>query len=890
MNLPEILKPLARELDYDRPQVLIVVGTGVSLEASGESCASWLGLLENGITHLVNQRTWTKEIGDANRTLLQNAFARSPFDLNEALQRAESISNALGGASNARFAAWLESSIGTLKARRDHMETLDKIRDLYNTGALILTTNYDNLLCDVTGDSFVTWEDHEEFQRVVNRTRRGILHIHGHWSRPSSVILGSSSYARIVAEPNLQTAFRSLAMTWSWLYVGCGNGGLNDPNLGKLLQWVAKAFPNSKRDDYFLSTKAAVQALAAMSSLPPRLHFVEYARHEDLPEILHAITPAARCAPFEPLGPDCDYVRRPGTSPESIPFPSWTEYLAGEVPRLPVDDVVELRLSTHHWAYVRDVASVGKTTLAIRQATGPEQRKYPTYYLDLKDVAEALDESPEETTEAEAALRRLTRPGVLFILDNANRKPHLVQRLWTQWDQRRRGSQMLVLATEVQSTAANPTDDALRALEQHTENAPIGLRPTPNDLAAVFRYVVRRLQKEKRVALPEPTEEALTTWHQPYGCDLASFAAAVTNEYGNILKPSWNYALPPAAAADWMERRHLRTLTLEDRQNLICLAVFAGQEFELEVQQDGLPHPQRANKLLNCDLVKRVERGQLKHKQFSLREPGWGELVLGTCEPPPDKSLVMQAAALRSPFLCLQLINLLRSGGHQIQLDSLWSSLENPAISERIANGLLDVDLLSPVRLAIAAAADHRDGVASNLWVAIEANPLRLTARALESSLLVVAAFLDAARLEGQRKLTDQVWGILYQQSSKLAEKALQEQLHIVAIFLRAARAYGATDLARKVWLLLADRIHELVMKARETPLGGMVGFLRIATQHEQLFNPADLRKHTQMIHQVWAALADDTKRLVDLAFETQLNYLASFLSTAREHGQCQLV
>jgi hypothetical protein len=452
MNLPDVLKPLARELDYDRPQVLIVVGTGVSLGATGESRAGWLGLLGNGVRHLVDQGTWTKEIGDANRTLIQKAFASSPFELSEALQRAESISNALGGAADTRFAAWLESTVGTLKARKGYMGTLEKIRDLHDAGALILTTNYDDLLYDIIDEPPVTWEDHEEFQRVVNRTRRGILHIHGHWSRPSSVILGSSSYARIGAEPNLQTAFRSLAMTWSWLYVGCGDGGLSDPNLGKLLHWVAESFPNSKRDDYFLGTKSAVTALAALPNLPPRLHYVEYARHEDLPKILHLITPAARCAPFEPLAPDCDYVRKPGTSPESVPFPSWSEYLAGDVPRLPTDEVVEQRLAAHHWAFVRDVASVGKTTLAIRQATSLEQRIHPTYYLDLKDVEEADTESPEQTTEAEAGLRRLARPGVLFILDNANRKPHLVQRLWTQWNQRRRDSRMLLLATVMQRT------------------------------------------------------------------------------------------------------------------------------------------------------------------------------------------------------------------------------------------------------------------------------------------------------------------------------------------------------------------------------------------------------------------------------------------------------
>jgi hypothetical protein len=64
-------------------------------------------------------------------------------------------------------------------------------------------------------------------------------------------------------------------------------------------------------------------------------------------------------------------------------FPSLQEYLDGEVPALESDDVVTTRLAQHGWAFVLDVASVGKTTLALRMATGMEQREHPTFYIDL---------------------------------------------------------------------------------------------------------------------------------------------------------------------------------------------------------------------------------------------------------------------------------------------------------------------------------------------------------------------------------------------------------------------------------------------------------------------------------------------------------------------------
>src|SRR5207253_3110937 len=102
--------------------------------------------------------------------------------------------------------------------------TLDALRDLQQAGALLLTTNYDSLLSEVTGLPPVTWEERNEFLRIVTRQQGGILHVHGHWQRPSSVVLGESSYDRIVADQDFQILFRGLWLERSWLYVGCGDG------------------------------------------------------------------------------------------------------------------------------------------------------------------------------------------------------------------------------------------------------------------------------------------------------------------------------------------------------------------------------------------------------------------------------------------------------------------------------------------------------------------------------------------------------------------------------------------------------------------------------------------------------------------------------------------
>lgn len=294
MALPLKMAPLTKLLDKDQPKVLVVVGTGISMGATGTSHASWLGLLEHGIDHLVKTKVFTKSRGETLVKSLRSAF--SPFNLKLALQHAENVEINLKTPDLQAFADWLESAFCDFKARTGGTETLDSLRDLQQAGALLLTTNYDSLLSDASGLSPVTWEEHAEFLQVINRQREGILHIHGHWRQPASVVLGRSSYDRIVKDDKFQSAFKSLWLEWSWVYVGCGDG-LDDPNLGLLLEW-GKQWGHGALPDYFLAREDKTSALDARGDKPTNLVCVGFPEYPDLPRMLREITPAARCSPF----------------------------------------------------------------------------------------------------------------------------------------------------------------------------------------------------------------------------------------------------------------------------------------------------------------------------------------------------------------------------------------------------------------------------------------------------------------------------------------------------------------------------------------------------------------------------------------------------------------
>ena len=79
-SLALYLTKIAKLLDRSRPQVVVVVGTGVAINATGESHASWLGLLKHGIRHFV-QKQFQPQWGNELEQSLDAAFHRSIFKI-----------------------------------------------------------------------------------------------------------------------------------------------------------------------------------------------------------------------------------------------------------------------------------------------------------------------------------------------------------------------------------------------------------------------------------------------------------------------------------------------------------------------------------------------------------------------------------------------------------------------------------------------------------------------------------------------------------------------------------------------------------------------------------------------------------------------------------------
>jgi len=129
-------------------------------------------------------------------------------DIEEMLLAAENVTR-LDGPAGGEYGRWLEQSVGSLRATSSEV-----IQAIAALGAPIATTNYDNLIEDVTGLPRVTWQQEAEAERVMRRDGPGVLHLPGHWRDPASVVLGIRSYERVLGDEHaqgMQTDHESLA-------------------------------------------------------------------------------------------------------------------------------------------------------------------------------------------------------------------------------------------------------------------------------------------------------------------------------------------------------------------------------------------------------------------------------------------------------------------------------------------------------------------------------------------------------------------------------------------------------------------------------------------------------------------------------------------------------
>jgi SIR2-like domain len=245
----ELIQDLQTQIE--RGQVVAVIGAGISIAATnGNKLVSWRGLLESGVDRCI---TVKPTLSDDWRTRILSELDSN--DLDNLLWVATEVSTILGGPSGGEFRRWLRETVGGLRVRnRDAIEALRRLR------VQLATTNYDGLIEEVTGLEPVTWRDGATVQRVIRADEEAVLHLHGHWNEPESIVLGAQSYAEVLGNAHAQNVLRALQTMKTLLFVGFGMG-LKDPNFAPFLRWSGQLFASSEYRSFRLCKEAEVQLL-----------------------------------------------------------------------------------------------------------------------------------------------------------------------------------------------------------------------------------------------------------------------------------------------------------------------------------------------------------------------------------------------------------------------------------------------------------------------------------------------------------------------------------------------------------------------------------------------------------------------------------------------------
>ncbi|HEY6137015.1 MAG TPA: SIR2 family protein [Thermoanaerobaculia bacterium] len=271
-------------------RALPVIGTGASVWTTANAdVANWRGLLTDGLN--VCEALHVLEGAELSHARQQLAAGTSPAFI----EVADAISMALNAPSG-YYATWLRETIGRLTPQRfDLIEALGKL------SAIFITTNYDTLIEQVLQSLAVTWLERPLLHRVTMEDESGVIHLHGLWSRPESVVFGSNSYSVLCNDVFAQTMFRTLSVTHSFIFIGFG-AGLNDPNFERLRDWMRQWRQWAAYDHFRLVREADVDEATQAHDRSEGIVSIAYgSSYEELPNFLAELATARQTsAPLRP--------------------------------------------------------------------------------------------------------------------------------------------------------------------------------------------------------------------------------------------------------------------------------------------------------------------------------------------------------------------------------------------------------------------------------------------------------------------------------------------------------------------------------------------------------------------------------------------------------------
>jgi hypothetical protein len=224
-------------------QLAVIVGAGVTLSATADisgkplSRITWTGLIQNGLDFLVSEGY----VDRLNRRIKSAYEALQNPDIDGTLNAANILSSQLR--QHGQFPTWLQSVFNSLDQDVRHPAILEALKKLHYNGAILLTTNYDDILEKYCGLRHIGRSKIEDIVKFRRGDLNGIFHVHGSYHDPQEVVLDTTGYYQIRESDEVQNMLKAFLDDKIILFIGCGSG-LEDPNFDGLLKWAAERQKN----------------------------------------------------------------------------------------------------------------------------------------------------------------------------------------------------------------------------------------------------------------------------------------------------------------------------------------------------------------------------------------------------------------------------------------------------------------------------------------------------------------------------------------------------------------------------------------------------------------------------------------------------------------------
>ena len=650
--------------------------------------ASWAGLLENGLEWLKQRHDMTSSEAAAHLTLLKRRGGTHHF-----LSAAADITRWMGGVESKLFEDWLARTVGTIKAHDRRI--LDALQALRANGNLLATTNYDGLLLDDGGTlKPVTWKEPDAFLRAArNRETDKVIFLHGYWRQPATVVLDRNSYQEIARDERYREDLATVWRMTTWLYVGCGVNGLNDPDFGLLLERYGKRARDADLWDFCLVRNDQRDHFQAhFDRLQVNICAVSFGdTYDKLPDYLRSLLPAAVAAkpasaavgptPVEPIieflrvTDSFFQYRAPAASGGGATADgrgdfrfAAAEFRTGAVPRAQVVEAALQRLCRDGCVWLEGPSAGGKTTVCLHLVAEWDRQGCEPLYLDLADEP--------DSEQAARELQAQARAGRMFILDNVHDNPKLACALVDQWKTQRRDSVMILLGWPA---SIKPGHDYLSG--HRFAIVPVAVQP--EDWIGVYQSTFRQIRGSGHVA-PVPPPHSVKEWDDIFAADLVTFQYALTA--GLRLGGGDAFQVEQAAADRHVRDKYLTPCSEEERRDLFRLAWFA--ELGLGLGEEAIKS--RFTRSQACGLVRTTLHGRFRdHMRFQPWHRSFGRLLFRLSSPGDREQGLCESTALH-PFCAGMVANrLCRQDEERLAVKVLEHTLRaHPSLADWFGDNL----------------------------------------------------------------------------------------------------------------------------------------------------------------------------------------------------------